>query len=324
MWATESRFKGAARLFRLAHALLVLVAFGTAPLRAQPFRVQSVPPASQSPQATQSFKAKVDEAARALANEPRLMRLSPQQRQALVEFVVGKVLFAATHEMGLALISEMALPVLGQQALAADQFAILTALKHGEHDFSDRVLIEAAKALFTDARRDKKQRHTSTYFGTPGLAERRSSQIACLMVGADPVRFKTLAEETKLPHDRRRTCGWEYDTVSRKWEKALAPYRRADQPKQKIEVIYGDARGTLGVYAQAFRALRFLETIAELAADRFVWRAPIVMEMRGCGASGAKWTVATRTLQICYEMVRDLAKTYRNSGHASKARRRMG
>jgi hypothetical protein len=135
------------------------------------------------------------------------------------------------------------------------------------------------------------------------------------MVGADPVRFKALAEETALPGELRRTCGWEYDRASRSWERVLTPHRpAADQPKARIEVIYRVATGNLEVYAQVFRNLRFLETIAELAADRFAWRAPIVMEMRTCGDAGAAWTIQTRTLHVCYEMAKDFAELYRDFG----------
>jgi hypothetical protein len=93
----------------------------------------------------------------------------------------------------------------------------------------------------------------------------------------------------------------------------LTLFRRAsDQPKAQIEVIYGDATGQLAIYAQIFRSLQFLEIIAELAADRFAGRDPIVMEMRSCGDVGASWTISTRRLHICYEMVRDFAELYRD------------
>lgn len=77
-------------------------------------------------------------------------------------------------------------------------------------------------------------------------------------------------------------------------------------------MIYGDAKGELGVYAQTFRKLQFLETIAELATDRFAWRAPLVLEMRTCGGANARWTGATRRLHICYELARDFSKLYRD------------
>jgi hypothetical protein len=131
------------------------------------------------------------------------------------------------------------------------------------------------------------------------------------MVGADAVRFKALAEETTLPGNLRRTCGWEYDRASRAWQSVLMPHRPAVDQAQSAEVIYRAAAGNLKVYAQMFRNLGFLETIAKFATDRFAWRAPIVVEMRSCGDAGAAWTATTRTLHICYEMAQDFAELYR-------------
>lgn len=306
--ALDARFKQTARLLGLGGFLLVATGLGAGPLRAQ-----SAPAAALPQQAKPSFKARVDEAARILAQEPGLKRVPSAQHQMLVEFVVGNLLYVATHEMGHAVISEMDLPVLGREEDAADEFAVLTALQHGEKDFSDRVLVEAAEGWFMDARRTKKDGDPPTYYDEHGLSEQRGYQMVCLMVGSDPARFKELADETKLPDDRRQTCVWDYDTASRSWDKVLAPHRRApDQPKQKIEVIYQEGKGTLDVYAQMFRALRFLETIAELASERFAWRDPIVMEMRSCGEVGARWTIPRRTLHICYEMAQDFAELYRD------------
>ena len=94
------------------------------------------------------------------------------------------------------------------------------------------------------------------------------------------------------------------------------PQRPApDQPKAQIELTYRAATGNLEVYAQVFRNLRFLESIAEFTADRFAWRAPISIEMRSCGGADATWTIATRTLNVCYEMAQDFAELYRDFGH---------
>jgi Putative metallopeptidase len=309
---TWGRTDRAAGLSRAACALLIAVGLGAQPVLAQPFRLPTVPPGSLSPEAQQSFEAKIDELARALANDPHLKRVPPPKRRGLVEFVVGNILFVAAHELGHALLAEMKLPALVGEGQAADDFAVLTALKHGERDFSDRILIEAAKGWFVSGRRGTRDGAAAAYYARHGLDERRGYRIVCLLVGADPARFKALAEETQLPADRRRRCGWDYDRVTRAWERALAPHRRAaDQPKARIDVIYGDATGRLAVYAQTFRNLRFLETIADLAADRFAWPAPLVLEMRTCGEANARWTLATRRLHICYELARDFAELYR-------------
>jgi len=96
------------------------------------------------------------------------------------------------------------------------------------------------------------------------------------MVGSDRERFKDLADETELPDDRRRSCGWDFDTASRSWDRALTPYRRtSEQPKPRIEVIYGPATGKLALHQRIFSGTRFLETIVEQVAERYAWPEPM-------------------------------------------------
>jgi hypothetical protein len=186
---------------RLSFALL-LMGLGAGPLQAQ-----SLAPAAPS---TRAFQAGIEEAARLTADQPHFKRLSPRQRQAHVEFVFGNILFVAAHELGHALVSEMKLPILGREEDAADVFAIVTALQIGDH-LSHRVLEQATKGWFLAARRDKREGYALGYYERHGLNEQRAYQIVCLMVGSDPVKFRTLADETKLPQDRRRTCVWDYE-----------------------------------------------------------------------------------------------------------------
>ena len=141
--SSRHRASGTAAGFQsVARALLVFIGLSGQPLLAQPFRVQTVPPGSPSPEAQQSFQAKIDEQARLLASDPRLQRVPQHQQRPLVEFIVGNVLFAAVRELGRAVVSEMNLPVLSGVERAADDFAVLTALELGKKDFSDRILIE--------------------------------------------------------------------------------------------------------------------------------------------------------------------------------------
>jgi putative metallopeptidase DUF4344 len=288
---------------RLACILLMLLGWSAAPSRA-----------NDLPTTADVFQAGVDEAARELAKVPGLRRLTPQQRQARAEFVFGNMLFVTIHELAHALVSEMDLVVLGREEDAADAYATLGALKCGT-ELGRRVLVEAAKGWFMTAQRDRKAGEVAHYYERHGLDEQRAYQIVCLMVGSDPARFKDLADETELPADRRRSCGWDYDTASRSWERARASHQRtADQPKAQIQVIYGEGKGKLALHARIFSATRFLETIVEQVANAYAWPAPIVVEMRSCGDPNARWTIPTRRLHVCYELAQEFAELYREYG----------
>jgi hypothetical protein len=295
---------------------LLLMALGAEPLPAQ-----SLDPAASS---TQAFQAGVDEAARMAAEVPYLKHLPVRQRQAHVEFVFGNILFVAAHELGHALVSEMKLPILGREEDAADVFAILTALWMGDH-LSHRVLEDAAKGWFLAARRDKREGRALDYYERHGLNEQRAYQIVCLMVGSDPVKFKALADETKLPPDRRRSCGWDYETAVASWTDVLARHRRADeQPPTQIDISYQEGKGVLAISERIFRATRFLETVAEHVAERYVWPARIELEMRTCGHANARWTIAERQLHICYELVREFVELSLAYGPAGRGRSAIG
>jgi hypothetical protein len=47
----------------------------------------------------------------------------------------------------------------------------------------------------------------------------------------------------------------------------------------------GPAEGRTTTAQQVARSIRLLETVAEHAADQFVWPAPFTLEMQSCGSA---------------------------------------
>jgi len=285
-----------------AFALLCLQALGTGPIFAQ-----------TTPSA---FQSRVEEVARSFENNPRFKGLSQQQRVDRVEFVFGNTLFILLHEMGHVYIHELRLPVLGREEDAADTFAVVRLLKIGS-DFSQRVLVEAAKGWFFSDRRDRQTGAALLYYDEHGLNQQRAYQIVCLMVGSDPVKYKELADESKLPASRRESCKNDYTYASWSWETVLAPHlRAAGQPPTKIDVVYGDGKGSFDDYARSFRSIRLLETLATGTSTLYAWPSPFTLEMRSCGIPDAGWDDVTRILKVCYELPFDFSELYRAYGTA--------
>ena len=263
------------------------------------------------------FHSRMEEVARVLADEPRFKHLSGQRRQALAEFVVGNMLFVTAHEMGHVVMGEMGIPILGREEDAADAFATLNALRVG-HAFSHGVLVAAAKGWFLSDRQDRKEGYQITYYDRHGLNLQRAYQIVCLMVGSDPGMFKDLADESKLPQDRRSSCQEDFRVASWSWETMLKPHmRNADQPKQSIEVIYGNGKGTLAVYARMFRSLQFLQMVQAHAGERFAWPRPFT------GRDAKLWRSPSPLerkelckLELCYELAHEFAELYRVYGNS--------
>ena len=205
------------------------------------------PPASaQASLRLVDFQEKVDDAAEALAGNPRFKGLSAERRRQIVEFVSGNMLFVLLHELGHAAISEMNLPVLGKEEDAADAFASTRLIRMGS-DVTNRVVIEAAKGWFMADRRDKAEGEMIPYYDEHGLNQVRAYQIVCFLVGSDKQKFKDLSTETKLPDGRQDSCAQDYKRALDSWNAVLQPHLRAiEDPQTKIEVTYGNAEGRLG------------------------------------------------------------------------------
>jgi hypothetical protein len=256
------------------------------------------------------FETRVKEVVRALRDNPYLKNLSETQRMDRVEFVVSNTLFVLLHEIAHVMVDDMKLPVLGREEDAADTFATLTMLKMGT-SFPQRVLAHAPKGWFLSDRRDRDTGAEPIYYGEHNLSQQRAYQIVCLMIGFDSEKFKSLADEIKMPEYRQESCKQDYAKVSRSWDMVLKPHRRAlDQPETKIDVVYRDAEGDFEAFARSFRSVQLLESVAERAAADFVWPAPFTIEMRSCGRPEAAWADKTRTIRVCYELPFDLAQLH--------------
>jgi Putative metallopeptidase len=275
---------------------------------------QTRPPGTPSLKATEeevrTFQGRIEAVARSIQNSPTMKNLTERQRIDRVEFVLGNTLFILLHELGHVHFSEMKIPVLGHEEDEADTFAVITMLRVGS-GFSERVLTNASQGWFFNARRDQQTGAMPLYYDEHELSPQRAFNIVCLMVGADPVKYKHLADDAKMPESRQKTCKRDYEKAARSWEAVLEPHRRApEQPEITINVSYGDADGVYEKFASAFRALRLLETVAERSAALYAWDKPFSLQMLSCDGPNASWDDETRILKICYQLSFDFAQLY--------------
>jgi hypothetical protein len=284
------------------------------PALALPVLILCAPSATADPSALEQ---RVIDTARMLQNDPRFKKMSPQQIQNGVEFVTGNTLFVLGHETAHALINELGIPVIGREEDGADAMATLAALEMG-HAFADRVVVNAAKGWFLGDQRDKKDGVPTVYYDEHGMDLQRAYYIVCLLVGAQPEKFKALANEVQIPEQRQRTCRDDFNNASWSWEQVLKPHRRApDQPKTPIEVTYGPAiTSEHAMLAEFGRKLRILEAVAAWLSNDFVWKRPIALEMQTCGDSGARWELKAGKVIVCYEIIAEFSELYKKYGNA--------
>ena len=226
---------------------------------------------ASTPESKHELERRVAEAARVLADRPRLKGLSQAQREKHVEFVVGNLLFVLGHEAGHAVIREMGVPVVGREEDAADFFSTLMALMC-EEGFGDRVLVNAALGWFLSDRRDRRDQRgrrdqdaEAKYYGEHGMDLQRAYNVVCLMVGSNPGKFASVADAAKLPPERRTTCQDDYLNAKWSWDQVLQSHlRKSDQPKMAINVVYGPGNGKYDAHAAVFQQMKLLETIARV------------------------------------------------------------
>jgi Putative metallopeptidase len=296
---------------------LVVIALAFAP---RPADAQPAP--AQTPAAPTSAQAKVDAFAKELAKNPKFKKLSPKYLQAATEFVIGNTLFAMLHELGHAATNQLKIPVLGRKEDAADIFAATRLIKFN-NDFTDGVLDAAARGWFMTDRRDTKTGDEVPYYDEHGLDQQRAYQIVCLMVGSGDPKYQALADETKLPKDRQKSCAGDFADGSGSWDAALKPHLRApDQPKTKIDVVYGEGKGDLDTIAQGLRSVGLLEAIADRAASAIAWPEPFTVEAQSCGYLNAAWIPDKHKLFLCYELAQDFADLYRDYGDMRQSGRK--
>jgi hypothetical protein len=245
-----------------------------------------------------------------LAAGTQLKTLTPEQQRDAAYFVIGNMLFAVVHEFGHAVINEMQVPVIGRMEDGADSFAIVTGLKLMT-DTSERALIEAGKGWFFLELAERKSGELVAFYDSHGMNMQRAYEIVCYMVGANYDKFKALADATKLPESRQKSCKDDFAMASWSWEVVLWKYfTEPGKPSARITVNYDEATGPFAVYAKTFKELRFLDRLADLAMEKFTWRRPITMSMETCGKVNAWWSEPNSKITVCYELIEDFVKLY--------------
>jgi hypothetical protein len=135
------------------------------------------------------------------------------------------------------------------------------------------------------------------------------------MVGSNPGKFASLADAAKLPPERQMTCQDDYLNAKWSWDQVLQSHlRKPGQAKTTINVVYGPGNGKYNAHAAVSRQMKLLENIAESLSDRFVWRAPISLEMQTCGEANARFEFRTRKVIVCYELADEFSDLYRRYG----------
>ena len=225
--------------------------------------------------------------------------------------VLSNIEHTLWHEAGHLLVSELHLPVIGQEEDAADAFATLMMLtaEAGEEERVER-LLDVAEVWLVSHSRSQEMGVEPDYFDEHALDAQRGLRVICFLAGGDPDRAGRLTADWGLPRDRAGRCAKALARAVESWDALLAPhYRAEDEPAaQPIEVRYapgdGGARGLL-------ESAGLLEDLAGALSATFRLEPGIVVEADRCGQPNASWDSEARRITLCYELVpqyEDLAR----------------
>ena len=134
---------------------------------------------------------------------------------------MGATVFAFFHELGHALIHELALPSTGREEDAADQIATLILLEAGDEGV--RMALSGAQ-WFAVLAADNQQR--TPFWDEHAFDGQRFFNILCLVYGADPVARAALVGES-LPEARAKRCPAEFRAIDAAWDKLVTPHLKS-------------------------------------------------------------------------------------------------
>ncbi len=225
-------------------------------------------------------------------------------------FVEGNLYFLAYHELGHALISEFEIPVAGREEDAVDRLA--TYMMTPEDKSPPDYLMAAMRGWFMTAAETPLNK--IEWWDEHGTDQQRGYQIACLLYGNDPKRYKNIAEVVKLPNERRDSCEIESNENDRSWDGLLDSFWHAEIPeaeRTKINVVYEPAKDFADEIAY-LKEIGVLEDLRRIMAEHYKFKPGIRVEAAQCDEANAFWNAEERRITICYELVADFREIAEN------------
>lgn len=237
----------------------------------------------------------------------RLERLQTEDLEDLFGFVAGNVLFTLYHEGGHMLVSELGLPILGQEEDAVDNLATVTMLSVTDDDM-DLWLSNAVIGWFLIADR---YIDDLSFYDEHDLNLQRGYRMLCLMVGSDEGTFGQFATDMGLPAEKRTSCAKDYAQAWHSWEKVTnAHLRNSDKPAGKISISYQMVPENLASMEIFLKESGLLELVAQDFDTLYALPDKVTFTARPCGGENAYWDPDKRELTLCYELMAGFAQVY--------------
>ncbi len=244
---------------------------------------------------------------------------SAADAEAEARFVVSNTLWTLIHEMAHALISELEIPVLGQEEYAADQIASI-ALLHGtsEHPHGPEEaerLADAAEGWRLEWLLGQEENGEAAYWDNHPLDIQRYYNILCLIHAEDPSLLERRPHLDALPGSRALSCAdYEHDQAHAAVASMLdGPKLRAPGKPARVAVHYeAPTRVAHEPLAALIRESHVAEHVADQTTALGVLPRDLTIAFAPClGDDTAYWRGDRQEIVFCYDLLERFAALYR-------------
>lgn len=132
----------------------------------------------------------------------------------LTQALSGVLSFVALHEVGHAVVAVRAVPMIGNEETAVDQFAVWLLIDGKEGDLAVLSAAAAFAAGMTLGGDDPSGAHATD--------AQRYFNLVCWLAGSNPDRKAQVISDWALPIERAQGCEQEYQQLSQGWRRLLA------------------------------------------------------------------------------------------------------
>ena len=230
---------------------------------------------------------------------------------------MGVTMGVLFHELGHAMIGELALPATGPEEDAADEFsAVAMSMFAGE---TDRLLVNTAtySSLLWWHWAQKKEREGQhfAWHGEHAPDIRRFRNTFCILFGANPGGYNQLADRVRVDQVFKDKCAASYGRKVEAWESILALRARdlgpdspgvyhATTPGGRINWHLDDSSNEYAQYARALAAGEGWAELMGVLSRYLVWPRDLLVEFRDCGELNAWYDPAAGRVTMCYDLIR--------------------
>lgn len=233
--------------------------------------------------------------------------------QRVSEVATGVTMGLLLHELGHAMIGELALPATGPEEDAVDEFSALAMSELAAGDTID-VATYSSLLWWHWAEKNEREGQYFAWHGEHAPDRRRFRHTFCVLFGANPTAYDRLADRVGVDQKFKSRCAADYERKKRAWESIWALRARhlgpdmpgaypADSPGGRISLVFRDSPDE---YAQFLRRLfeEALPAMLEPFSQIFVWPRDLLVEFKDCGELNAWYSPADGAVTMCYEFMR--------------------